>query len=271
MTAAKITTKKDFLSVVIPVYKQEQTIKGDLKRIYRVLSKTRFGYELIVVVDGKAVDHSYQKAKELNLPGLRVTGYPQNRGKGYAVRFGMARCRGDRVAFIDSGMDIDPNGISMILEHMEWYNADIIVGSKRHPASQVAYPFSRKIYSWGYQLLIRLLFGLKIRDSQVGLKVFKRRVLEKVLPRLLVKRFAFDIELLSVANYLGFKKIYEAPIRIDRKNFDFPSTIKFKTVFEMLLDTLAVFYRLKILRYYRDGNKRKWKYDRELDFRVNIG
>jgi len=76
---------------------------------------------------------------------------------------------------------------------------------------------------------------------------------------------------LAVANYLGFKKIYEAPIRLNRERFVFSSTIKFKTVYEMFLDTLAVFYRLRILRYYRDGNGRKWKYDKNLDFRVNVG
>jgi len=271
MSASKVTIKKDFISVVVPVYKQEKTIKKDLTRINRVLAKTRFPHEIIAVIDGKTIDHSYQQAKRLKIPSLKVIGYQDNRGKGYAVRFGMARCRGDKIAFIDSGMDIDPNGISMILEHMEWYGADIIVGSKRHPASQVEYPLLRKIYSLGYQFLVRILFGLKIRDTQAGLKIFKRGVLEKVLPRLLVKRFAFDVELLSVANYLGFRRIYEAPIKLDRERFDFSSTIRFQTVLEMLTDTAAIFYRLRILHYYRDGNKRKWKFDKDLNFRVNIG
>jgi len=271
MSAPKVAIKKNFLSVVVPIYKQEKTIKKDLTRIDQVLAKTRFPYEIIAVIDGKTVDHSYQRAKRLKIPSLKVIGYQDNRGKGYAVRFGMARCRGDKIAFIDSGMDIDPNGISMILEHMEWYGADIIVGSKRHPASQVEYPLLRKIYSLGYQFLVRLLFGLKIRDTQAGLKVARREVLEKVLPRLLVKRFAFDVELLSVANYLGFRRIYEAPIKLDRERFDFSSTIRFQTILEMLTDTAAIFYRLRILRYYRDGNRRKWKFDKDLNFRVNIG
>ena len=269
--AVKKKVRKNFLSVVVPVYKQEKTIREDLAQINRALEKSRFDYEIIAVVDGTSIDNSFKEAKKLKLPKIRVVGYPDNCGKGYAVRYGMARSQGDRVAFIDAGMDIDPNGLSLILEHMEWYDADIIVGSKRHPASQVEYPFLRKIYSLGYQTFTRVLFGLKIRDTQVGLKIFKREVLEKTLPRLLVKKFAFDVELLAVANYLGFKKIYEAPIRLNRERFVFSSTIKFKTVYEMFLDTLAVFYRLRILRYYRDGNSRKWKYDKNLDFRINVG
>ena len=171
-------------------------------------------------------------------------------------------------------MDLNPNGLSMLLEHFEWYGADIIVGSKRHPVSKVIYPWQRRILSIGYQLLVRMLFGLRVRDTQVGMKFFKREVMEKVLPRLLVKKFAFDVEILAVSNYLGFKRIYEAPIDI-KLMFGGTSTItsqKFlRTVLGMLLDTLAIFYRLKILRYYSDKNRRKWRFDPELNFRVNVG
>ena len=262
--------RPNFLSVIVPAYKQTRTIKKDLLRIKNVLDKIRYDYELICVVDGKQ-DDTYKKAKEISLKKIRVIGYNNNRGKGYAVRYGMARAKGNYIAFIDSGMDIDPNGISMIIEHIEWYDADIIVGSKRHPASQVEYPLLRKVYSIGYQIGLKILFGLNIKDTQAGLKIFKREVLMDVLPRLLIKRFAFDIELLAVAKRLGYKKIFEAPIKIDTKAFNFSSTIKFKTVFEVLIDTLAVFYRLVILGYYDNGNNRKWKYDPELDYRINTG
>ena len=74
----------------------------------------------------------------------------------------MSIAKGDYVAFIDAGMEIDPNGISMILEHMEWYNADIIVGSKRHPASQVNYPLERRIISFFAQLYAKYFLDLKM-------------------------------------------------------------------------------------------------------------
>lgn len=263
------------ISIIIPCYKQEQTIVKDLKRIKEVLDKLRYPTELICVVDGK-IDKSFEKASRFakNYKGVKVIGYDTNKGKGYAVRFGMAESRGDIIAFIDSGMDLNPNGLSMLLEHFEWYNADVIVGSKRHPVSKVDYPWQRRVLSVGYQFLVLLLFGLRIRDTQVGMKFFKRGVLEKVLPRLLVKRFAFDVEMLAVANYLGFKRIFEAPI--DAKlQFGGTSTItshKFLTsVFHMLVDTSAVFYRLRILRYYSDKNSRKWRFDPELNFRINVG
>lgn len=263
------------ISVIVPAFKQEETIVRDLKRIKEVLDKLRYPTEVICVIDGK-VDGTFDKAQKFGkkYSNVKVIGYDTNKGKGYAIRFGMAESNGEIVSFVDTGMDLNPNGLSMLLEHFEWYNADIIVGSKRHPVSKVIYPWQRRILSIGYQLLVRLLFGLKVRDTQVGMKFFKREVLEKVLPRLLVKKFAFDVEILAVSNYLGFKRIYEAPVDI-KLVFGGTSTItsqKFlRTVLGMLLDTLAIFYRLKILRYYSDENKRKWKFDPELNFRVNVG
>lgn len=265
----------NLISIIVPAFRQEETIVKDLNKIYAVLQKLRYKSELICVVDGN-LDKTYQRASKFakNHSNVKVIGYDSNKGKGYAVRFGMAESRGDVVGFIDAGMDLNPNGLGMLLEHFEWYSADVIVGSKRHPVSKVYYPWQRKILSMGYQTLVFLLFGLKVRDTQVGMKFFKREVLEKVLPRVLVKAFAFDVEILAVANYLNYKRIYEAPVEI-KLRFGGTSTVtsqKFiRTVIAMMMDTLAIFYRLKILNYYSDKNKRKWRYDPQLQFRVNVG
>lgn len=266
--------KNRLLSVIIPAYSSEKFIERNLNQIKEVLDQIRHDYEIICVVDGRE-DKTYEKAKKVarKFPGkVRVAGYLTNLGKGHAVRFGMARARGDIIAFIDAGIELNPNGLSMLLEHFEWYDADIIVGSKRHPASKVIYPWQRKILSFGYQILVRVLFGLKVKDTQVGMKFFRREVLEKTLPRLLVKQFAFDVEILSVANYLGFSRIYEAPIEM-KMPFGGASTIAsagfIRTVFWMLWDTIAVFYRLRILRFYDYKNRKNWITPEYLTFKKN--
>lgn len=261
----------NILSIIVPAYKQEKTIVKDILRIKNALGGLRYKSEIIVVVDGM-IDGTFQKAKKLNSKTLRVVGYKKNHGKGYAIRYGMVRAKGNIIGFMDSGMDINPNSLSMLLEHFEWYNADAIVGSKRHPVSKVSYPFDRKIISILSQIFIRILFGLNIRDTQVGMKFFRREVIEDVLPRLLVKQFAFDIEILAVSFNLGYKRIFEAPIELDF-NFErsFVSQNLAQAILRTLWDTLAIYYRLKILRYYDDGNKRKWKYDPDLNFKVNVG
>ena len=242
-------SENKLISVIIPCFQQAATIVKDLKRIQAVLSQIRYPFEMIVVVDGR-LDRTFQKAKTLSSPQLKVYLIKTHQGKGYTVRFGMSKAKGDYIAFIDAGMEIDPNGISMLLEHLEWYNADIIVGSKRHLASVVKYPLDRKILSWGYYMLVRLLFGVKIKDTQPGIKIFKRRVLEKILPKLVVKNYAFDIEMLSVARRKGFKRIYEAPIKLKYRFGSVTNAATLNTIWHMLYDTIAVFYRLKILKYY---------------------
>jgi len=256
--------EKKLISVIIPAYKAEKFIRKNILHIKDVLDQTRYRYEIICVVDGQ-IDNTFKEAQKIErkFPSvIKVVGYLTNMGKGHAVRYGMARAKGEIVGFIDAGGDLDPNGISMLLEHFEWYSADVMIGSKRHPASKVEYPWQRKIVSVIYQLLVRVLFGLKVRDTQVGIKFFRRQVLEKVMPRLVVKAFAFDIEILSVAKMLGYNRIFEAPVELRMKFGDGVSTIAssgfIKTSFAMLWDTLAVFYRLNILRYYDESNKGNW-------------
>lgn len=258
------TYKKPLISVIIPAYKAEKFVKKNLLNVKNVLDQAGYPYEIICVVDG-GEDKTYDIAKKLStkyVDNIRVYGYSQNLGKGHAIRYGMAKAKGDIIGFIDAGIELNPNGLMMLLLHFEWYDADVIVGSKRHPASKVVYPWQRRILSLGYQLIVRLLFGLKIKDTQVGMKFFKREVLERVLPRVLVKEFAIDVEMLSVANYLGFKRIYEAPIELKMKFAGGVSTIASKgflnTVFKTFWDTAAVFYRLRILSFYDYKNRKNW-------------
>ncbi|MDO8638537.1 MAG: glycosyltransferase [Candidatus Daviesbacteria bacterium] len=261
---------RKLLSVIIPAYKQESTIKKDLENIDKTLERSLVGYdyEIICVVDGY-LDKTLEEAQKIKSAKVKVVGYEHNKGKGYAVRFGIVRSKGNLVSFLDAGMDISPKGIMMLMAHMDWYDADIIVGSKRHPVSRVNYTLLRRILSIGYHFGVQILFDLPVTDTQSGLKIFKREVLEKVLPRLLVKRYAMDIEMLAVAKHLGFNRIYEAPIEV---TFDkATAAVNWRTIFNMMWDSVAVLYRLRILHYYDDNNKRNWVFDPDLQFRVNIG
>jgi glycosyltransferase involved in cell wall biosynthesis len=168
-------------------------------------------------------------------------------GKGYALSLGALRSEGDLVTFIDADMELDPRAIIRFIELMKRQDEDIVIGSKRHPRSRVSYPVLRRLQSRCYQALIRLLFGLQVRDTQTGLKLFRRQVLVDALPLLAVKRFAFDLELLVVTHHLGYRRPAEAPIEL---TFQFQSTVRPQTVFQILWDTAAIFYRLRILKYY---------------------
>lgn len=244
--------KIKLLSVIVPAYKQEKTIEEDITSLSRILNTLNIPYEILVVIDG-TIDRTYDIVKKIQKKDkkIKAIAYKKNHGKGYAIRYGMLESHGDVSGFIDAGMDIDSAAIHELLEIFVENDADIVIGSKLHPDAKVNYPFSRKILSWGYRTVTHLLFGLSVRDTQVGIKFFKRKVVQKVFPLVLVKTFAFDIEVLAVAYSMGFTKIYEGPIKL---NFNRASTITsanfWKIVSLMLWDTAAVFYRLKIKHYY---------------------
>jgi len=258
------------LSIIVPSYRQEKTIVRDIKNISRALNELKIKHEIIVVVDG-IIDRTHQRAAQLQSKQIKIIAYKKNEGKGHAIRYGMMHAKGDVIGFIDAGMDIHPEGFRMLLNHMEWYNAHVIVGSKLHPVSKVNYPFYRTVLSWGYRTLTWMFFGFKVKDTQVGLKFFRRKVIRDVLPRLLVKRYAFDIEMLAVAYALGYKKIYEAPVKIKFNKNSIISKTLWRTIFLMIWDTVAVFYRLKIRHYYlKKPGRMKYKLIKKTNFLINF-
>jgi glycosyltransferase involved in cell wall biosynthesis len=170
-----------------------------------------------------------------------------NIGKGFALSCGVDQSVGNLVTFIDADMELDPANIGGFIDIMRTTGCDAVIGSKRHPGSKVQYPKFRRLQSAVYQLLVRVLFNLNVRDTQTGLKLFRRQVLREAMPLLAIKRFAFDLELLVVAHHLGYRNVREAPIRLD---YQFESTVNLRSAWHVLWDTAAIFYRLRILRYY---------------------
>jgi glycosyltransferase involved in cell wall biosynthesis len=237
------------ISLIVPAYKEENTIVEQIKELNSVLLKITSNFEIIIVADGFN-DKTFEKAKKIKLPRLRVYGYEKNMGKGYAVKYGVEKAKGEIVGFIDSGMDLDPSEIPQMAEKINSNGIDIVIGSKLHHDSKVVSPFFRKILSWGYQTIIRMLFSFKVKDTQVGLKLFRRNVAKEIFSRVSVKGFAFDIEVFVLALKLGYDKIYEAPIKLRHKQNSLNFLNFLKTIIWMLWDTFVIFYRLKALNYY---------------------
>ena len=256
------------ISVIIPAYNEEKRIAETIRALRDFFDAQDQDFELVVVSDG-SYDGTYEAAKSLEDEKVRVFSYPDNRGKGHALRYGFERSRGDRIVFFDAGLNFPPRQVLEFLERLNggraadspkpgfgtdlkaWlYSsaapADIVIGSKRHPDSEVDYPWRRKLVSLGAQATVKILFNLDITDTQVGLKVFRREVLEKIMPLVLVKRYAFDIELLALAQRYGFK-IIDAPVKLRLK---LSTAVSPRSLYVTLFDTLAVFYRLRVLKFY---------------------
>ena len=243
---SRTSTRPVELSVIVPAYKEGRRIYSNLTRLVGELDKLNVAYEVIVVSDGNT-DSTVSEARRFKSPAVKVFDYPMNIGKGFALSLGVSQSSGALVTFIDADMELDPANIKVFIDLMRDSECDAVIGSKRHPGSRVAYPAFRRFQSAIYQLFVRLLFNLDVRDTQTGLKLFRRQVLQKAVPLLAIKRFAFDLELLVVARFLGHTKICEAPITLD---YQFESTVNLAAAWNVLWDTAAIFYRLHILRYY---------------------
>jgi len=238
------------ISVVMPAYNEARHIVRNLLETVDTLQASGHDFEVIVVDDGSP-DKTYIEAAKLlssHPEVVRVVHYQVNQGKGNALMCGSWFARGEIVVFLDADMDLHPSQLAGFFEILEREKADVVIGSKRHRLSQVDYPFSRRCISFVYYGLIRLLFGLPVKDTQTGIKVFRREVLDRVFPRVLAKRFAFDIEVLSNAHRMGYR-IVDAPVKLEFRRGTF-GRIRSKDIMNITLDTLAIFYRMHILRYY---------------------
>ena len=245
------------LSVILPVYNLAPVIEANLASVAQVLDTGGFPYEMVPVDDGStdgsaaAIRRFADAFAAAHPEGSAHTCRPvllgQNAGKGNALKEGFFASSGAFVLLLDGDLDILPQSLPGFFAVMARDSADIVIGSKRHPESKIQYPWHRRLASATYFALVRLFVGLPITDTQTGMKLFRRRVLGDALARMLVKTYAFDLELLSIAYGRG-ARVSEAPVEI-RYGMKF-GALRPSTVRSMMHDTLAVFYRLRLLNYY---------------------
>ena len=244
ITQERMKTKK--ISLIVPIYKAESFIRKNLEEIKKSVSKIFPNYEIIAVIDGE-LDNSKKEAEKVE--GITVLSYKENMGKGYALTHGFNHSTGDYITFIDCDMDIHPDQLRNFLPYMT--TADLVIGSKRHPFSKLHYPMLRRILSIGFRLYSWTILGVKLRDTQSGLKLIKREVLEVIMPLMLVKRYAMDIELCFLAQKHGFRTV-EAPLHIDFQHFNGKTSAgSLSTIKGMFMDVLSIRYRYSFLRYYQ--------------------
>ena len=240
------------LTLVVPFYNRGTHFGSHIGEVVETLSKSAITYEVIVVSD-ESTGPGQDRLAEFATDHIRFVHLDLIQGKAAALRAGLSLGRGEYLGFIEGDGDIPADVLTDFLDIIRREQPDIVFGSKRHPRSEVSYPPLRRMYSWGYQQINRTLFGLPIRDTQTGVKIIRRDVLSIALPLMIEKRYAFDLELFVVARKQGFRNFIEMPVRIDHR---FGSAISVRSAFAMLIDTLAIFYRLRILRFYdRDHEK----------------
>jgi dolichol-phosphate mannosyltransferase len=237
---------KPKVSIIMPVYNGESSISLALEKLVRIIQPVYPQYEIIVVDDGSSDDTAAIIAREQKKfdPHIRVISYKPNRGKGFAIRQGIMRSTGNTVLYMDSDLDISIDTIEDFIGEVE--NNDIVIASKAHALSVVKRPALRKYLSNLFNLFVRIVVGVHIRDTQSGLKAGKGELLRSIFKAMLVDRYAFDVELLAIAFNLNLK-IKEMPVIMEiDKGF------KLHDIMRMLSDILIISYRFRMEPYYKN-------------------
>ncbi len=244
------------ISIIVPVYKAEHFIKRNLGEIKKTIHHLFSCYEIIAVIDGE-VDKSREEAKKVS--GVTILSYKENKGKGHALYYGFKQASGQFVAFIDCDLDLNPAQLINFIPYLT--SADFAVGSKRHPFSKLHYPLARKLLSIGFRWYSFLILGVRLRDTQSGLKLVKREVLETIMPLVMIKRFSFDVELCFLAQKHGFHTV-EVPLHLTYNQFrEVSSTIRLADIITMFLEVLQIRYNFSVRKKYQKAfwEIKNWK------------
>ena len=238
-----------YLSVILPAYNEGENIYANILHICDALHG--YDFELIVVDDG-SVDNTYSKAKRAKEEGYPVQAILQreNLGKGATLFHGFEFTSGERIAFLDADLEIAPDYLLDLLKAMDDTGADVVAGVK--DMSDNDFPWARQMMSKIYRHSVAFLFGLSITDTQTGIKLFKREVLEMTVPRLSISRFAFDIELLLAAIRFGFN-IVEYPVKIIYSRTGKLGRMNTGNILGSFRDTLSIYARASFWRWLEPG------------------
>ncbi|MGH7791885.1 MAG: dolichyl-phosphate beta-glucosyltransferase [Thermodesulfobacteriota bacterium] len=233
-----LNSHETYISIIIPAYNEEDRIEYTLRSINSYLSRQSYLCEVIVVNDGSR-DKTAQVVLRLisEFPYIRLIDAEENHGKGWAVRQGMLDAKGKIRLFMDADNSTSIDQIEIILPYFE-QGFDVVIGSRRVLGSVISRHQSwiRENIGQIFNLLVRALHGIPMKDTQAGFKAFSSTAAERVFPMQTIRHWVFDVELLVISRQCGLK-VKEVPIIW--KN-DSRSHVKFRNTAKTLLDLIRV-------------------------------
>ena len=225
------------ISLIIPMYNESAIIADAAKALSEYMESTFEEYEIIFCDDGSS-DGCGDIVRDLELPNVRVEGFAENRGKGYAVRYGVMKADGEIIMFTDAdhayGTDVIKKFYDFYIENSKNEDIHLMIGSRNLDGDGYKeYTFIRRIASKTYIWVLCHMGGFKLSDSQCGCKAFRGDAAHNIFSRCEVDRFAFDFEVILWAEKLGYA-IKEIPVKII--NHRESKVNVFKDSFRMLRD-----------------------------------
>lgn len=193
-----------WLSVVIPAYNEETRLRATLIRVVEYLEERGRSYEILVVDDGSR-DSTAEVARRFSRSSVQLVQLPGNRGKGAAVRTGVARSRGDWVLLCDADLSTPIEDLEVLEGRAPGH--DLVLGSRALPDSNVTVhqPLYRELMGKTFNGILRLLGLVNERDTQCGFKLLRGEVARSICRDLTIDRFAYDVELVWLAKRRGWR------------------------------------------------------------------
>jgi len=201
------------ISIVIPAYNEEKRLPATLVKLRDYLSRAKWDFAEVVVVDDGSRDATAKVAREA---GVRVLENPGNRGKGYTVRHGMLEARGEWVLYSDADLSAPIEEVEKLWAATAKAGAQVAIGSRALDRSLVGVhqPRMRELVGRAFNVIMRMTTGLPFSDTQCGFKLFEGRAAKEIFGRQQLEGFGFDVEVLYIAQRLGYRSI-EVPVRWD--------------------------------------------------------
>ena len=200
-------------SIVIPAYNEGARLGATLEKVLTYLRQQEWDAEVIVVNDGSCDDTAeiVRSFRQKN-PAVRLLENPGNRGKGYSVRSGMLKARGDIVVFSDADLSSPVEEMPKLLQAVA-AGADIAIGSRwlRSELQTQRQSLHRQLFGRVFNLLLRVILGGRFKDTQCGFKAFTSRAAQTIFPLQRIERWGFDPEILFLARKFGFR-VEEVPV-----------------------------------------------------------
>lgn len=230
-------------SLCIPMYNEMSIIKETARVLSDYMAENFDDYEIIFADDG-STDGCGSAVEEMHLPNVRVVGYSQNMGKGYAVRTAVIAADGDIVMFTDADLAYGTDVIKEVFDTFEKNaGAGMVIGSRNlHKDGYEGYTAIRKLASKTYIKVLSVVGGFKLSDSQCGCKAFRGKESKEIFSRCEVNRFAFDFECILWATKLKIN-IVEMPVKIINHRESKVNVLK--DSFKMVRDIVKMKKRIK--------------------------